>query len=86
MSRRSTPKISYQRLATDSGYLSDLVDAARRNDEAAGKLLLSSSDVRSRLDFSTGLRVYEAHYKIENLSWTPSTIPCGTPKLRVPSW
>jgi hypothetical protein len=58
MSRCSTPKVSYQRLDTDSGYLSDLVDAARKSDEVAGKLLLSSSDDRSRLDFSTGLRIH----------------------------
>jgi hypothetical protein len=43
MHRRKTPKISYQKMDVDSGYLSDLVETARRSDEAAAKLLLSSS-------------------------------------------
>jgi hypothetical protein len=53
MHRRKMPKASYQKVDADSGYLSDLVDTARKSDEAAAKTLLSSSaSVRSRSEIS----------------------------------
>jgi hypothetical protein len=68
MSRRSTPKTSYQKLHADSGYLSGLVDKARRSDEAAAKRLFSSSSGRSRLDVPISLLVRKAHCETGNSS------------------
>jgi hypothetical protein len=43
MSSYEEPKISYEMVAADSGYLSDLVETANRNNAAAARQLESSS-------------------------------------------
>jgi hypothetical protein len=46
MSGDTTSKISYENVAADSGYLSDLVETARKIDEAAAAMLSSSTSGR----------------------------------------
>jgi hypothetical protein len=46
MSGDINSKVSYENVAADSGYLSDLVDTARKNDEAADAMLWSSTSGR----------------------------------------
>lgn len=47
MARNTTSKTYYEKFAADSGYLSDLVETARKNDEVAAAMLSSSTSGRS---------------------------------------
>jgi hypothetical protein len=47
MARQTISKIPHRGVAADSGYLSDLVDAAKRNNDAATAFFASSSSSHS---------------------------------------
>jgi hypothetical protein len=61
MSCDTTSRISYENVAADSGYLSDLVDTARKNDEAAAAMLSSSPSGRSTYVLSKHPSNLKAH-------------------------